>query len=181
VENVTNRKKLGDSAAQWVVGQAAPPREKTVEVSASDADVILESNPPATQTGLALDARKVAASAPTDPGVLRQRLKRRKSVVLAVAGGLGVVALGLTVRGFVHRTSASASTSPAASATPVPATPESASAPPPAPSASEAVVSTADSTPQSNDEPPAASASAKPPAPRTRPARPRHPPSKVTR
>jgi hypothetical protein len=159
---------------------AAPAPERTIEVSASDADVILARNPPPTQTGLTLDARKVAANEPTYPGVFRERLKRRKSIVLSVASGLGVVALALTVRGLVHQTSATASGPPVVSAATVPAASLSPS-PPATPPAPDAIAVTADSVTPPPKEPPAASAPAKNPASRTRPARPKHAPSKVTR
>jgi hypothetical protein len=140
--------------------------------------VILESNAPPTQTGLTLDARTVAANEPTDPGVLRQRLKRRKAIAVGVASGLGVVALALTLRSVVNRTSVTATAPPVVSATPVPA--ESLSPPPTAPSAPDPIAATADSaTPPPKDQAPAASVSAKGPAPRTRPTRPKHAPSRV--
>jgi hypothetical protein len=170
-----SRKKRGGSVA----GHAATPaRERTIEVSASDADVILESSPPATQRPLTIDARRIAANEPTDPGVFRRRLDRRRSIALALAGGLGVVVLVLlvlTVRGFVHRTPVAASGPPLVSAISEPAPSSSPSPPPSASSAPEAIAGAADSvTAPPKDQPPPTAAPAKSAAPRTRPARPKH-------
>jgi hypothetical protein len=159
----------------------APGREQTIEVSASDPDVMIETNPPTTKGELAGDARAVASQEPTDPGVVGRRLRLRKRIALAVAGGLGLVAIGIAGRVVVHRASANRSAPAAVPTAPVPAV----SSPPPAPeapSASEPAVATADSaSPASDAQSPAASASAKTPAPKGHPARPKHAPARVTR
>jgi hypothetical protein len=164
--------------------------EKTIEVSASDADVMIETNPSTTQSELAGRARAVGTQEPTDPGVLARRRQLRRRIAIAAAGGLGLVAAAIVARGVVHRASASrsapaevpaaSSPSPAASGTAVASSsPEPAAA---ASSAAEPVVATADAaTPPPDGQAPAASASAKTPAPKTHPARPKHAPAKVVR
>jgi hypothetical protein len=159
---------------------SAPAPERTINISDSDSDVFLENNLPPTQAGLTVEARAVAANEPTDPGALRRRLKLRRSIAVAIAGGLGVVVLWLTVRGFMHGAPATAGGPPVASATAVPAA--SSSPPPPAaPPAGDAIAATPDSvSPPSRDQPPAASAPAKNTRPRMRsPSRPKSGPSKV--
>jgi hypothetical protein len=178
-----------------IVSQPVPPeaqalalaREKTIEVSASDADVLIETNPAMTKADLAppappaREARAGGSQEPTDPGVLQRQRTLRRRIAVAAVGGLGLVAIAMVSRGAVHRASASATPSPrpeppAASAVAV----ASSSTPAPAPSAAEANAAPADSATAQPDVP-AASSSAKTPAPKTHPGRPRHPPTKVVR
>jgi hypothetical protein len=164
---------------------AALEREKTIEVSASDADVMIETNPSITKS---VKARAVGTQEPTDPGVLQRRRQLRRRIALAAAGGLGLIAAAIAARGVAHRASASArapaevpaASSPAAS---VPAVASSSPQPAAAaPSAAEPAVATADSATSPPDgQAPAASASAKTPAPKAHPARPKHAPTKVVR
>jgi hypothetical protein len=161
---------------------AALAREKTIEVSASDADVMIETNPSTTKGELAGRARAVASQEPTDPGVLRRQRQLRKRMALGAAGGLGVVAVAIAARGLAHRTTASrgmASEAPAASA---PAVASSSPQPAAAAPAAEPTALTVDpATSPPDGQAPAASASAKTPAPKAHPARPKHAPNKVVR
>jgi hypothetical protein len=149
---------------------AAPAREKTIEVSASDADVMIETNPGAVPT-----------QEPTDPGVLQRRRLLQKRIAFAVAGGLGLVAIAIAVRVVVHRKATARSAPAEVPAAPVPAV----SSTPPAteaPAASEAPPATVRSaTPLLDAQSPAASASARTSAPTPHPARPKHPPAKGAR
>jgi hypothetical protein len=158
------RETPAEAAAEQVL---APAPERTINLSDSDADVSLDNNPAPTQSGHTLDARTAIASEPTDPGVFGRRRQRRRSILLAIATGLGVVALGLTVRAFSHRTSASHPTaSPAVSETAVPAV-----SPPDVPSAAVAAPATTDpAASPPNGQPPAP---AKRRAPRKRPVGPK--------
>ena len=159
-------------------------RERTIEVSASDADVTIETNPSIPKSELAGGARVVASQEPTDPGVLRRQRQLRRRMAFGAASGLGLVAAAaIAARGIAHRATASRSPPsevPAASAPAVASSsPQPAAA---APTASEPMVATVDSaTPPPDGQAPAASASAKTPAPRAHPARPKHPPNKVVR
>ena len=170
--------------AQPASGQlAAPARERTINISDSDTDVSLVTSSAQTQSAHALDARTAAANYPIGPGVHHRRmLQRQKPIVFAIAGGLGVVALALTVRAFGHRTSVSVSSaSPLVSGTEVPVASPPPS-PPDVPSAAVAVppgVDSAASPPIA--DPPAPSASAKRATPRKRPVGPKASPPKTTR
>jgi hypothetical protein len=168
-----------EEPAHPAAGQVvAPAPEPTINLSDSDADLSLDNNPAPTQSGQTLDARTASANEPSGPGVLGRRLLLRRSTVLAVATGLGAVALALTVRAFVHRTSASPPTAPAAvSEAAVPVV-----SPPDVPSAAVAVPAAADSaTSPPNGQPAAPSAPPKHRAPRKRPVGPKSGPAKSTR
>lgn len=167
------------AAGQW----AAPAPDRTINVSDSDTDVSLVSNSAQTQSAHALDARTAAANYPISPGVhRRRRLQPQKPIVFAIAGGLGVVALALTVRAFGHRTSVSApsaSSLVSGTAVPVASAPPS---PPDVPSAAVAVAPGADSaTSPPIADPPAPPASAKHATPRKRPVGTKARPPKTTR
>ncbi len=173
-----------------LVPQAVPPelkalvpaREKTVEVSASDADVMIETNPSTPKSELAGDLRAVAAQDPTNPGVSGRRRRLRRRMALVTAGGLGLVAAAIAAWAVAHRGSASGS---APAEVPAASVPAIASSSPPlpaaAPSAAEPTVATADSATPPADAAPAASAATKTPPPKGHPARPKHAPTKVVR
>jgi hypothetical protein len=163
---------------------AVPARERTIEVSASDADVMIETNPSITKSEIAGRSRTVASQEPTDPGVLRRQRQLRRRMALGAAGGLGLIAAAIAARGIAHRSTASRSPPPEVPAASAPAvassTPPPAAAPPP--TAAEPMVATVDSaTPPPDAQAPAASASSKTPAPKTHPARTKHPPAKGVR
>jgi hypothetical protein len=158
-------------------------REETTEVSVSDADVTIETNPSITRSVLAGKARAVGTQEPTDPGVLQRRRQLRKRIALAAAGGLGLVAAVIAARGVAHRASGRGSAPAEVPAASVPAVASSSPQPAAAaPSAAEPAVATVGSATMPPDgQAPAASASAKAPAPKTHPARPKHAPVKVVR
>jgi hypothetical protein len=161
---------------------AALAREKTIEVSASDADVMIETNPSTTKSELAGRARAVASQEPTDPGVLRRQRQLRRRMVIGAAGGLGVVAVAIAARGIAHRATASRGATSEAPAASAPAVASSSPQPPAAVPAAEPMAATVESaTPPPDGQAPAASASAKTPAPKARPARPKHAPNKIAR
>jgi hypothetical protein len=124
---------------------AASAAEPVFDLSELDGDVSPDNNPALTQSGHTLDARAAIASEPTEPGILNRRLQLRRSIIVAIAAGVGVVALALTVRAFVHRTSASPpSAAPVVSETAAPAV-SAAPSPPDVPSAAVAATATAES------------------------------------
>jgi hypothetical protein len=169
------------SDAEKAQAQPAPPAadevgpapERTFSLSDFEGDVSLDNNPALTQSGQILDVPTPLANEPTSPGVLGRRLPLRKSIVLAIASGVGVIALALTVRAFVGRTSASPpSASPVVSATAAP-TVSGPPSPPDVPSAA-AVPAPADSAASPpKGQPPSPSAPAKHRAPRKRPVSPK--------
>jgi hypothetical protein len=160
-------------------------RERTIEVSASDADVMIETDPSTTMSELAGGKRVVASQEPTDPGVLRRQRQLRRRMALGAAGGLGVVAVAIAARGIAHRATASRSATSEAASASASASAVASSSPQPAPAApptAEPMVATVDSaTPPPDAQAPGASSSAKTPAPKTHPARPKHAPNKVVR
>jgi hypothetical protein len=166
------------------VQAAARTQSTTTEVSVSDSDVLLETDPATTESEPPREARAVASQEPTDPGLL-QRQRRVRRIAMAACGGLAIfataIAIAIVSRGALHRGAASASAS-ASQGMPAASAPAVASSSPPAaaPSASGATVAnvatvtTVDpTTAQPHAQSPAASASAKTPAPRTHPGRPK--------
>jgi hypothetical protein len=174
------------------VQAAARAQSTTTEVSVSDSDVLLETDPGTTESEPPREARAVASQEPTDPGVL-QRQRRVRRIAMAACGGLAIfataIAIAIVSRGALHRGSAAASAS-ASHGTPAASAPAVASSSPPAaaPAASEAsvanvaTVATVDpATAPPSAQSPRASAPAKTPAPRAHPGRPKHAPTKTVR
>jgi hypothetical protein len=157
------------------------PEEPTFNLADSDGEVSLDNNPAPTTSGHTLDARPPMANEPTVPGLRARRLRSRRSIALAIATGLGVVALTFTVRALVHRTPASPpSASPVVSATAAPAVSQAPS-PPDVPSGAAAAPAPADSAASPPNSQPAPSAPAKHRAPRRRPVAPKSGAAKSTR
>ena len=174
------------------VQAAARAQSTTTEVSVSDSDVLIETDPGTTQSEPPREARAVASQEPTDPGLL-QRQRRVRRIAMAACGGLAIfataIAIAIVSRSALHRGAASASAS-ASPGTPADSAPAVASSAPTAaaPSASGANVATVATVatvdpanaPQ-NGQSPRASAPARTPAPKAHPGRPRHAPTKGVR